>query len=152
MEKQKQLVVNLEDLEPTDVEFELSQYPGKKFTLGAYTLRVQLWAAKTFGKEQLHQALIDRDAEILASLAYHVLKEKDLFKTYDEFLEGIRNFKDRSTLLNAILGTVGMSQPIMEKLAAQLEGNEPAPSEKLTGANSTTQSPVNTPGVPLSDS
>ena len=151
---EKQLTVNLDDLIPTDVDFELDRRPGEKFTLGAYTLRVQIWASKEFGKEQLQTAIHSKDAVILSQLAWHVLKQKDRFKSYDDFLDAFVTFKDRDTLMKTILATVGLSQPIIEKLAEQLDrqrGNGQSPVQQ-TGANSTTQSPASTPGVPPSAS
>lgn len=146
MEKQTdpQVLINLTDLEVADAPLKLSRFPDKVFTLGAYTLRVQLWAIKTFGEEKLQHSIQRRDIETLCQLAYHVLKEKDVFPTYDDFLDAIYSHTDRTALTDAVLHTVGLSQPVLQKLAADLEaaetkkkGNGESPVAP-TGQNTTT--------------
>lgn len=144
MEKkdEPQILLNLTDLEVADAPLKLSRFPDRTFTLGAYTLRVQLWAIKTFGEERLQHSIQRRDIETLCQLAYHVLKEKDVFPTYDSFLDAIYSHYDRTALTDAVLTTVGLSQPVLKKLAEDYEaqvkkGNGESPVAP-TGQNTTT--------------
>lgn len=148
---QKIIKLNLDDLIPQDVQIELSTMPGTKLTLGAFTLRVQLWATKTFGgRDGLERLIGEQPAEELAQLSWHVLKEKDLFKNnYDTFLDKVVTFKDRTAIKDGILKSIGLSQPVLENIEKQIKaqeaGNVEAPAQ--TGENSTTSSPANTATV-----
>lgn len=145
---QKIIKLNLDDLIPQDVQIELSTMPGTKLTLGAFTLRVQLWATKTFGgRDGLERLIGDQPVEELAQLSWHVLKEKDLFKNnYDIFLDKVVTFKDRTAMKDGIMKSIGLSQPVLENIEKQIKaqeaGNVEAPAQ--TGENSTTSSPANT--------
>lgn len=155
MTKQSTVALNLDEMIPQDVHFELSKFPDRKFTLGAFTLRVQIWAQKTFkGRADLERILSERPVDELSQLAWHTLKEKDAFKDYDGFLDSVVTFKDRNNLADAVLASVGLSQPVLEGIAKQLEaqekGNAPSPSQ-TTGDESTTSSQPST-SIPLTNS
>ena len=138
--------LDLSDLVPQEVKFKLSGTKDVEHTLGAYTLRVQLYAAKTFGSEAIERAIATRDLIILPQLAWYVLKDKKFFAdSFDNFLDAVVSYQDRETVVNAMLETAGLSQPVLEKLAKQLEKNESAPANEPTGANSTTESPASIP-------
>lgn len=147
--------LNLDDLAPTNVDFELSKYPGVKFTLGAFTLRVQLWLTKRFGEAAVQSAITGVDLTVVSETAYHVLDaiSKAEFKTVEDFQEAIVSFKDRHNLKKALLETMGLSQPVLDKIQAQLEakdeGNVPPPQagDQPTGESSSTSSATPTPGA-----
>lgn len=140
---QKVVKLNLEQLVPQAVEFELSSVKDKKLTLNAYTLRAQIWATKTFGgNEKLEYIMSKWPVDEMSQIAWFLLKEKDQFKNdYVNFLDGVITHKDRTNMVEAVLGSIGLSMPVLEDLAKQLEAQEPGNDvspEVLTGANSTT--------------
>jgi len=138
---QKVLKLDLKDMIPQSAFFELSSHPGKKFELKAYTLRVQLWAEKKYGKEQIEKAITGSDIATLADLVFYMLVDKTCFPTIEDLLDAVVTFKDRENITTALMESIGLSQPVLEGIVKQIEaqnkeGNE-APQEK-TGAISTT--------------
>ncbi len=119
---QQILKLNLEDLEPATASFKLSTFPEHTFKLKPYTLRVQLWAQKTFKKDILQDAVFKQDIELLTELAFYILSDEDkkILPTTEAMQDAVVSFKDRSALINAILETMGFSQPVVEKLTDQL--------------------------------
>lgn len=146
--------LDLSDLSPAPAEFKLSGYPDHTFRLGAFTLRVELWVKKTLGKETLHRAIATQDLELILPIGWHVLDQesKKLFSDMDAFAEAIVTFQDRGNFSSAVMETFGLSQPVLEKIAKDLEEaakKEKAlaeEKEKLTGADSTTNAPTPTAG------
>ena len=144
---QNTLKLSLEDLVPQEATFTLSTTRERVHTLKPYTLRVQLHAQQRFGEAKVVEAIQRSDMAVLVELAWFVLKDKKPFQdNYETFLDAIESYKDRQAVVDAMLTTAGLSQPVLEKiekqLGAQSQGNEsPSPS---TGANSTTDSGQNT--------
>jgi hypothetical protein len=143
------LKIDLADLVPQEATLELSSRPGKKYILKAYTLRVQIWAAKRFGKEMLKEAFgAEADIGVLSEIAFEVLKDKSEFKTLEDFQDAVATYEDRNSLARAMYTTVGMSQPVLDKYTKKLEdqqaaeagaeGNAPSPAAAPTGQPSTT--------------
>lgn len=141
----KTVALDLSDLQPADGFFELSTKPEKRFRLLPYTLRVQLWATKHFGKDKLQSAVTKQDIEVLSELAHHVLdaEGKKEFPSLESLQDAVLSYKDRKALVDAVLETIGLSQPVLKKLTEQLEakekeGNAPDPAENSTGEKSST--------------
>lgn len=138
---QKTMKLNLDDLVPQEAHFRLSSTGETVHTLKPYTLRVQMLAIKKFGEEKLGAAIQNSDVAVLVELAWDVLKDQKPFANFEDFLEKIVTYKDRQAVVDAMLTTAGLSQPVLEKLAAQLEeqqkGNAQSPVVS-TGANFTT--------------
>lgn len=136
-------VLDLAELVPQEAHFKLSTTGDLVHTLKPYSLRVQLWAAKTFGSAEIERAINARDAGVLSAIAWEVLKDRTPFRDFDHFLESVESYTDRSNLLTAVFETLGMSLPTLQKIAKKMEaaqtGNAQSPSEP-TGANSSTQS------------
>lgn len=61
-------------------------------------------------------------------------EDKTRFKSFDEFLECVQTTQDILNLSMALLGTIGLSEPIIEEMRKELKQNEvpktPAPAEK----------------------
>lgn len=130
---------DLEDLKPEEATFTLSEKPGVKLTLCKFSLRVQIWTHQHFGKERLEGIFTDRAIPEMAEIVYFMLKDKTEFPTLDAFMDGIVTQADRVSIISALMTSVGVSQPVIEKLAkGNTLGNEPSPSPELTGASSTT--------------
>lgn len=131
--------LDLNDLKPAEATLALSEYPARIFTLKKFSLNAQIWVNERFGDPQAIQGIFKnlRIGEI-SEIVYFLLKEKDAFKSLDEFREAIVSPKDKVEMVNALLRTIGISQPIVDKLKKEADaGNEQSPSQ-LTGAPSTT--------------
>lgn len=137
------VALNLEDLVPQASSFSLDKFPGQAFKLGAYTLGVQIWVTNKYGKERWNDAVAKQDIEALAGLAYHVLdaEGRKTFPTFEDFLNSVVTYGDRRELMNGVLTTMGLSQPVLKKATAQLEDaakKKPKPQKNhSTGASST---------------
>ncbi len=140
----KPAVLNLDDLIPADAYFELSKFPEKKFRLKAYTLRLQLWAEKRFTKKGMADAIGSQDLAVLSELALYAMDDEDkkLFPTLEDLQDAIVSYRDRSAFLHAILDSVGLNIPAMEKISKDIEAQEgpgkPQPQSDLSTGESST--------------
>ena len=107
--------LKLEDLKPAEASFSLSDKPGTIFVLKKFTLADQIWAKKTFG-DRLATILEKVELEGIAELAFHLLKDKTQFKDFAEFAENIVTHDDKLAVLTGLLTTIGISQPVLDKL------------------------------------
>lgn len=121
--------LDLNDLQPTEAQFELSTYPGKAHTLKKFSLAVQVWIEKRFGKENVDAIFSDQRVGDISEIIYFMLKDKIDFPSLEVFQESIVTQKDRVQIYDALFKSIGISQPILEKLSkeAQVEGNAPGP-------------------------
>jgi len=124
----------IEDLKPTESSFELEAFPGRKFTLKKFSLATQIWANQRFGEERIKLVFKNMLMGDIAEIVHHLMKEP---MPLMELLENICTQVDRISVAKALMETIGMSQPVIDKLAqdeAADEGNAAAP----TGANIST--------------
>lgn len=143
----EKVIFDFKDLVPEDASLQLSTLPGKTLTLAAYTLAKQLWAVKNIGEPALVAMVTQNALEPAARLGWYLLKEKELFKGEEDFFEHVSSYKDRNALYSAVLHTIGMSQPVRDKLAEEeaalkrggqeLKKENPEATEP-TGQNTTT--------------
>lgn len=125
-------VLTLDDLVPSESTFILSTKPGKVFTLRKFSLREQIWAKKHFGNEW-HLMFQPTDIERIAELSHHLLKDASEFPTFLDFAESIVTVEDKLQVIKGMLGTIGISQPVIEKTNADEEAKKlpkPIPPEK----------------------
>ena len=137
--------LNLVDLVPKQTEFELSTNPGKKFTLCRWSLRIRAWAIEKYSAAGLQEIFEQQKINEIADMAYFMLKEKEFFKTKDDFLDAVSSVQDQINIIMALLGAVGIGEPEMQKIASALpeKGGPPDPLAKSpkpkTGARSSTR-------------
>lgn len=132
--------LTLDDLTPVESNFELSN--GKTYTLKRFSLRAQAWCKTRFG-EAIHSIFEKQQVLEMAEIAHFLLKSKaemerdgtppharqgyrDEFASFEDFAEQIVSMRDRISLIEALLATIGISQPII----AQLHKEELAKSKK----------------------
>ncbi len=140
------LPISLLDLVPKESQFELSSFPGERFTLRPWSLRVRAWAIEKYdGNEGLRQIFEIKDIGKVAGLAYFMLKDRSKFPTEDDFLDSVRSTKDQLNIYHALLETIGIGEPEIKKIEKSLDqkGEKPnpnpqSPSRKKTGAKSST--------------
>lgn len=131
--------LTLEDLLPEEAALELS---GKKFTLNRMTLRGQVWLKNKFKSEDdptaektMTRIFSDQAMEEISEIAFFLIKEKDQVKSVGDFQDLVVTQADRKKLIQALLTTLGISQPIIDKLAKQ--ENAPGNEQPIGGHTST---------------
>jgi hypothetical protein len=132
--------LNLEDLQPQEAEFELSAYKGVKFTLRPFSLRSRIWLGKRFTQDQIKGIFEEQRMEEISELVFFQLKDKSVLKSVEDLQDAVQTQSDRIAMMQAMLTTIGISQPVIEQLAKrELEKNEASLSQNQpTGAQSTT--------------
>jgi len=123
----KKFPLDLNSLAPKEMTFTLSGAPNTTLTLCRFSLRVRSWAFEKYGPEKLK--LIFERVQILeiAELAYFMLKEKDVIKSQNDFLDAIVTVPDQINLVKALLGAVGIGEPEIEQINATLKPPEETP-------------------------
>lgn len=136
------LPFRLEDLEPKETIFTLAgviddQGNPRPLTLCRWSLRVRAWASAKFGGPEGLQAIFAlKKIDQLTELAWFMLKDKSAFverdglTPYEVFLDSISSVKDQLDLVKALMGTVGMGEPEVQKLAEGPQGEAPSPNEE----------------------
>jgi len=112
----EQIPLNLMDLVPKETTFILSTHPDKSFTLCRWSLRVRAWATAKYTPEGLKEIFEKQKIEEIADLAFFMLKDKEIFKTKDEFLDAISTIQDQINVIMALLGAVGIGEPEVKKI------------------------------------
>lgn len=128
--------ISLADLQPQEAQFSLSEYPGKVFTLKKLSLAVNIWLERKFTPEELRDIFSNQKMGGLSQIAYYLLKDKETFKTLKSFREGIVTQQDRVAIITAMIKTVGVAQPLIDKLTAEEEAKKKK--VKSTGLKSST--------------
>lgn len=116
----EKLPFDLMDLVPRETTFTLSTLPDKPLTLCRWSLRVRAWASAKYTPEGLQNIFKTMKIEEIAEMAFFMLKEKDQFKSKDDFLDLIASMKDQFAVINALLGAVGIGEPEMKAVKEQL--------------------------------
>lgn len=131
--------LTLNDLKPEEATFTLDAFPDTQFTLKRFSLAAQIWCRDKFGAEKMKRIFETQSLPEISEIVFYLLKDSAL--SYEEFLEGICSYQDKVRLITALLATVGISQPVMERIKKEATENPqtPSPSKtKRTGAKSTT--------------
>lgn len=90
--------------------------------LEPFTLHAQLWLAKKYKTEaEIKQLFIERDVEKLCELGHFLAKDKERFPTFESFLKKHGNALDSIMLVNALLKTIGLSQPEIEQITGDVQ-------------------------------
>lgn len=137
--------LSLEDLKPQEALFELSTKPGQKLTLCRWSLRVRSWALKTYGgPEGLKQIFELQKIEEIAQMAFFMLKEKEQFPAgFDDFADSICGPIDEVAVIKALLSSIGIGEPELQKINDSMKGAPPPPNaqspKKKIGAKSLTR-------------
>ena len=136
--------LDLHDLQPKEAQFNLGE---TALTLRKFTLASQIWTQQRFGTENIQGIFSNLRLGEISEIAYYLLKDKKPFPTLESFQEAVVTQRDKMNLIQALLDTVGISQPVIERLNQENPtGNEQSPSQSLTGAKSSTESQTLTDG------
>lgn len=146
--------ISLEDLLPQSAELELN---GRVFTLRPIDLDDQVWLRNKFGDEKLNFIFQNQEMESISQIVYHQLSYEDklelkaveindidddgneiVLKVTGPMLlrKMIKGPIDSLKVVNALLHTIGISQPVLDKLAEQ-EIKKKEPMKKKTAKKKT---------------
>lgn len=127
--------LKLEDLVPQKAAFKLSTLDNE-ITLRPWSLRVRFWALEKYGQERLQEILQTQSLKELCDIVFYMLSDEDKkrFKSFDDFLDSVQTTQDILNLSMALLGTIGLSEPVIEQIRKEMHANEvpktTAPAEK----------------------
>lgn len=130
--------LNLNDLKPEEAVFELSEFAGQKFTLKKFSLNAQLWMNERFGVEQVKGIFENRRLAEISEVVFFLLKDKSVITSLEQLREAIVTNQDRVAMMGALLKTIGISQPVMDKLKEDVEKGNAESLNQLIGAQSST--------------
>lgn len=134
--------LDLHDLKPQEATFTLSEKPGKTYTLVKMSLRVQIWVNERFGKERVTNILGNASIPELSEIVYFMVKDKTDFPTLESFQECIVTQGDRESMLAAMITSVGISQPVLEKMSKDYDDEKK--NLEQTGQSTMISSPQST--------
>lgn len=120
----KNFPLNLDDLVPREVTFYLSDNPTRPVTLCKWSLRVRAWATSTYTSKGLEEIFSKQKIEEIAEMAFFMVKDKTLFETKDAFFDSIVTVRDQINVIKALLTTVGIGEPEIEKITKAVEAQE----------------------------
>lgn len=144
--------LNLDDLQPSESSFTLSEYPGRVFVLKKFSLAARIWTRKRFG-DGLSDVFEKKDLAGLCEIAHNLLKDpkdKVLFPTFLAFAEAVMTTDDYQSISKALLQTVGIDDKLILEMAAKIEADEKKAEVTQTeaiGPPPLISSPLNTDGV-----
>lgn len=113
--------LDLNDLKPKECLLELSDFPGKKYTVKKFSLAMQIWMRDRFGPEGIGGIFKNQKLPEISEIVHHLLKDTSDFPTLESFQEAIVTQQDRVNVLTAVLETIGISQPVIKKLSDDAE-------------------------------
>lgn len=139
MELNRKQKLTLMDIKPEEFTFELSSRPGKTYTLGRFSLAEQIWCEEHFGgAEKVREIWSKQQLVPICEITHQLLKDKTDFPTFMDLAKCVITMQDKISLVRGCLATIGISKPVIEKLAADLTPEETpldpktqAPSESL---------------------
>ncbi len=149
----KSFPLDLNDLSPKEATFALSERPGQTLTLCRWSLRVRAWAQSKYTDRGLQEIFTKQHIVQIGEMAWFMLKEKESFKdstglpSLDAFMDCVCTTQDQINLIKALLGTVGIGEPEIEKINQSLPKEGPPspnpespslPKKKKTGGKSST--------------
>jgi len=136
--------LDLTDLKPTEATFVLSKFPEKPMTLKPFSLNAQIWVTERFGVPAIEGIFKDQRIGDISEIVFFLLKDKSPTPTLESFRESILTKQDKLAMMNALLETIGISQPVMAELTKAASSGNAESLNQLIGASTTTSSPPNT--------
>lgn len=141
--------LNLNDLEPQEAEFELSTMPGVKHRLKIISLRVQIWLDERYGVGKIKDIFENQNMKEISEICFYLLKDKSPFKgengiPCEEALQEAITLKDKTVVFMALLTSIGLSQPVIDKFAKDYDQ---AQKKSLIGDSITMSSQASTDTV-----
>lgn len=108
--------LDLTDLKPKEAQFELSSMKDTKLTVCAFSLRVRIHIMNSGGLEQFYTLLKASNVPKICEVVFFMLKEKDIFENFDDFLQHILTPLDELAVVKALTYSMGVSEPKLEEI------------------------------------
>lgn len=118
--------LELNDLKPQLATFELSDKPGKTYTLAKFSLAKRIWCNQRFG-DKIGKIFEKQSLPELAELAHFLLLDKADFPTFLEFADSVVTVEDQIQVVKALLKTIGIDDALIKKLSEDKSPNEESP-------------------------
>lgn len=128
--------LTLADLKPEESTFALSGAQGT-VTLRRLSLAVNVWLEKHYTSEQLKDIFSNQKIGEMSRIVYYLVKDKTQFPTLKSFREAVITNEDRVAMMTAMIKSVGVAQPIIDKLMHE-ETEKKKVQNPQTGRKSTT--------------
>jgi hypothetical protein len=106
--------LSMQDLQPSEATFVLSEKPGKIYTVGKFSLSAQIWVKSKWSEKEVAQIFERQSIPEIAEITHHLLKDKTDFPTFMSFADVIMTPIDKLAILRALLVTIGFSQPLID--------------------------------------
>lgn len=133
MEQSKFIPLDLMSLSPQDAEFVLDARPGEIFTLRKWSIRSKQWAVEKYGTQALDKIFRELSIVEICDITWFMLKDQNKFKDQEDFLENVCSVRDQIAVIKALLKTVGIGEPELNKIdAAMKEQGHSAPPKKAS--------------------
>lgn len=153
--------LDLTDLIPESATFRLSGTGDVEHTLRPVDLSDRAWVTRTFGDYRaIERIFSEQDMEAISKLVFQLVVDKSPFAARDEeewneqgekvgtrkvggyllVMRAVRGARDQIALMKAVLKTIGISEPVQEKLVAELSEAENA--EKKSSASAPKPKPT----------
>lgn len=115
--------LSIKDLVPQPAEFELSSFPGVKFKLKKWSLRVKAWAIEKYGAGELQKIMGEMKSVQCAEITFFMMEDesKKVFgNSVDSYMEGINSIPDEVAIHGALLKSMGIGEPEIAQLSKMI--------------------------------
>lgn len=134
-------MLDINDFTPEKAELKLADKPGKTYTLNKVTLRRRIWIQNKFNEDKIREIFERNSLPEISEIAYYLLEEKTDFPTIEDFQDAVVTKQDFINLTKALLTTIGISEPALNKL---LDEEKKSQGNPLIGEKSTIPLPAST--------
>jgi hypothetical protein len=122
--------IDYKDLNPVEATAVINN---QSLEFNKFSLMAQCWADKEFATADEPSGVIVLSGliqdwtqpEPMLKLSYYLLKDKSLFKSFQEYLEFVDSHKSKWTnvkaIYEAVVYTLGVSQPQIDEMEEELE-------------------------------
>lgn len=129
------MAIKYQDLKPTDASFKLN---GREFEMRPFDLAARVWAEDEFKTDEQPSGLLNLSQQVqdlrnlnpVYKCAWHLLKRKREFGSFERFLEAIEKSDEGESVVageifKAFVKVLGVSEPMIEEMAEDVELKKP---------------------------
>ncbi len=115
--------LSLQDLKPAETSFTLAECPGKTYVLRKFSLAERIWLNQRFGNDKVKSIFETQSLPEMAEITHHLLKDASDFPTFMDFAKSVVTMQDQVNLTTALLGTIGIDDKLIQRLAKESEAS-----------------------------
>ncbi len=143
--------LDLTDLKPQTAKFTLSEHPDVVFELKKFDLNARIWLHNKFKQDEIKAFFANQSMPEISEVVFYLLKNKELIPTLYDLRASVVTQTDIAAIFQALLTTIGISEPVVDKLMKEAHAGNAQSLNQLIGAESMTSSQPST-DIPLSSS